>query len=130
MQEKHPPGWLGRMILRDAVSAVGLPFVAEAAWRSPASAWMGFDDRLEAVAVVGEVVATMRRRIAVSERLQDAAWRCVVAGLGELRRQAWPPGDPGDDPGASKADGDGPKGPRLDVPLVIRRRGEGRPANA
>ena len=126
MESKHPPGWLGRMILRDAVSAVGLPFVAEAAWRSPASAWMGYGDRLEAVAVAGEVVATMRRRIAVGDRLRDAAWRCVIAGLGERRRQTSAPGDPGDDPGEPKADGgeQGPKGPGPDAPLVIRRRGE------
>jgi hypothetical protein len=115
------------MVLRDAVSAVGLPFVAEAAWRSPTSVWMGFDDRLEAVAVAGEVVATMRRRIAVGDRLRDAAWRCVIAGLSEQRRQAWPPGDPGDDAGMPLPGGGGagPKSPGPDASLVIRRRGEG-----
>ena len=124
MRTTHPPGWLGRMILRDALTGIGLPFVPEAAWRSPATSWMGFDDRLQAIEVARVVVADMRRRIPVGEGLRRAAFGAVVAGMAELRRC-------GDGGLPLEARRPLPTGPRLPPApscdpagtLVIRKRG-------
>ena len=125
MHTTNPPGWLGRIVLRDALADIGLPFVHEAAWRSPATSWMGFDERLQAVAAACEVTAVMRRRIRVGDRLRRAAFDAVVAGMAELRRRG--DGDPPLEARRPLPTGpSGPPEPSCDpgAALVIRRRGE------
>lgn len=121
----HPPGWYCRIVLRDALAGIGLPFVAEAVWRSPSATWMALEDRLQAVAVACEVTAAMRRRITVGERLRRAVFDAVVAGMAELRRRG--DGDPLLEAHRPVPTGpSGPSAPACDpgAPLVIRRRGE------
>ena len=109
MRAKHAPKWLGRMILHDELRGMGLPWVPEAVAYRPSDGWLTLNDTLEAVAVSSAVVARMRRRIPVGVELRAAAWRCTVAGLGRLRREARPlkrqhVADVADEPEASVAD--------------------------
>ena len=122
MRANRAPRWLGRMILHDELRAIGLPFVAEAVAYKPADSWLTFGDTLQAVAVSTAIVHRMRQRIPVGDDLRDAAWRCTVAGLGRLPREAWP---------TSRRDADEQAAPVVEAdepqtsPLMIRRRGEG-----
>lgn len=122
MRANRAPRWLGRMILHDELRAIGLPFVAEAVAYKPADGWLTYGDTLQAVAVSSAIVHRMRQRIPVGDELRAAAWRCTVAGLGRLPREAWP---------TSRRDAGEQAAPRLQAdepqvnPLMIRRRGEG-----
>jgi len=90
MLVKHAPNWLGRMILCDELRALGLPWSPEAVEYRPDDRWLTYGDTLQAVDVSSSIVARMRRRIPVSDDLRAAAWRCTVAGLQRLPREAWP----------------------------------------
>lgn len=123
MRVNRAPRWLGRMILHDELRAIGLPFVAEAVAYKPADRWLTYRDTLQAVAVSSAIVHRMRQRIPVGDDLRNAAWRCTVAALGRLPREAWP---------TSRCDAGEQAAPRLQAdeqrpaqPLMIRRRGEG-----
>ncbi len=88
------PEWEGRRLLAQAVAAEGLPWVPWAVWRRPREA-MTYNERLQAVAVAGRVIAEARRRLppgvsgaAIDRQWRDAAWRCTVAGLALLDADA------------------------------------------
>lgn len=122
MRANRAPKWLARMILHDELRAVGLPFVAEAVAYKPADGWLTYRDTLQAVAVSSAIVNRMRQRIPVGDELRSAAWRCTVAGLGRLPREAWPTSRrDADEQTAQRVQADEPQ----TSPLMIRRRGEG-----
>jgi hypothetical protein len=90
MRANRAPKWLGRMILCDELRALGLPWSPEAVEYRPDDRWLTYGDTLQAVDVSAAIVARMRRRIPVGDDLRAAAWRCTVAGLQRLPREAWP----------------------------------------
>lgn len=128
----EPPEWLGRMILCDELRHLGLPFVPEAMWRRPNDGWLTFTDTLDAVSMSSAIVWAIRRRgIPCGDELRSAVWRCTVAGLGLLPREAWPTNrqhvaDVADEPEASVAELPQADKAVADEPLVIRRQGAGR----
>jgi hypothetical protein len=111
------------MILHDELRDLGLPWVPEAVAFRPAEGWLTLTDTLQAVAVSSAIVQRMRRRIPVGDELRVAAWRCTVAGLRRLPREAWPTRRPDVAVDAAKPQ-DAEPTPQADT-LVIRRRGEG-----
>lgn len=144
---KPIPEWLGRVWLHDALRTCGIPWVPGAICRRPSDAWMGFDDRFQAIAVAGRVWRSMQRSVpgglpaaALDAQWRDAAWRCTVAGLALLERGRWPGESPTPQPMArcnqpEAAIAIRPRTPSSrvrimpsDEPIVIRRRGEARRA--
>lgn len=121
MRANRAPRWLGRMILHDELRGLGLPWVPEAVAFKPAEGWLTFTDTLQAVAVSSAIVQRMRERIPVGDELRDAAWRCTVAGLRRLPREAWPTRRP-DVAGVDAQREQAEPAPQADT-LVIHRRG-------
>lgn len=116
MRANCAPKWLGRIVLCDELRALGLPWSPEAVEYRPDDRWLTYGDTLQAVDVSSVIVARMRRRIPVGDDLRAAAWRCTVAGLQRLPREAWPAnGQP--DVVDERHDEQGSE------PVVIRRRG-------
>ncbi len=82
------PEWAGRLLLAEALRAVGLPWVPWAVWRRRGDVWMSFEDRLAAIDMEARVVTEARRRLpagvssaALGREWREAAWRCTVAGM-------------------------------------------------
>lgn len=124
MRANQAPKWLGRMILCDELRGLGLPWCPEAVAFRPADQWLTFPDTLQAVAVSSRLVERMRRRIPVGAELRDAAWRCTVAALARLPREAWPANrqraaELGNTPSADIADQAEQRAGRRSVPISI-----------